>query len=485
MTALSDSLVFTKSVEFDPLRVNGRRIVAGYANVADVVDSQNEKLTRGALDKAWAKFSSNPKFMLSQLFHTNVPIASILLESVVDSDGVTHKSGVDERGLYIVAEVRSDLKIADDVWGQIEKGKIRGFSIGGEYMSPPTTECINGSCHKVVDDIELHEVSIVDSPANKVSLFNVLKDDSLSKLGELTSSIKDSVIVDGAVQVSKTPNAMGKFEMYINAKPLVDFKIPEGFTLVAEKCPHKEWIPLLDLALLRPYSVKGEDITGSVPGGFKDASLLDKPNNVEESTLTNVEKETKSNPDATIASVGSTQSVPPVEEKKPLTLEILAADIARLTERLSLYEPVLLASKAAKPKEGEVVDEEEDKKKPKAKKPEDEAACKCEKMEKSEAKPEAPTPPPPPPAPVPPVAPVVSSPVEVPKPVEVKVVAPTPVVEVKATVPDPAIATLQSELNEVKTIVRGIATPKQDVNVGKVDLSRLYKTPWKNLGESD
>jgi HK97 family phage prohead protease len=456
-----DSILFTKSVTFDPIKVNGRRIVAGYANVADVVDSQNEKITMDALTRAWVKFSSNPKFCVNQLFHTNVPIASILLDPIVDADGITHKSGMDSRGLYIVSELRDDIKIANDVWNSIQLGKISGFSIGGEYLSPPVTECFAGKCHSVVNDIELHEVSIVDSPANKVSLFNILKNDSLSKLGELTSNLKDRILNEGVVQVSKNPYSDGKYGVWMSIP--IELSVPDGFKVVKEKCPQNEWISLFDLALLRPYSVKEEVITGSIPGGSKDASLLDKPNSVEESALTDEVKQEIVNPDVKQSEV-VTPTVAPVEERKPLTLEILAADIARIVE--SQFNMLnLLSLKADKPKE-KVEDEESDEDKKKKLEEEKAKEKPVEKMAKSEATP-------PPATPIPPV----EVKIEAPK-VEIKVEAPPPVkveeVKVPERVPIP-------EPTESKVIVRGLATPKPEYDVGKVDLLKLHKTPWKKL----
>lgn len=489
--SIETNLLFSKSVNFDPIRVDGRRIVAGYANVADVIDAQNEKVTREALEKAWAKFSSNPKFCVSQLLHSNIPIASILLESIVDSDGVTHKSGVDERGLYIVAEVRSDIKIAESVWKQIQEGKIRGFSIGGEYLSPPVEECISGKCHSRVDDIELHEVSIVDNPANKVSLFNVLKSvESFSKLGELTSVLEDKIVVDGAVQVSKRPYSDGLYGVYIKTDFLITnetLKLPKEFKIVKEKCPQNEWVNLFDVALLRPYSLKGEDLTGSVPGGFKDASLLDKPKE-EGSTLNtkndNVENVVETKVDSQPEQTPIT--APPVEEKRPLTLEILAADIARIFERLNtIPQPTIKSDKEDK-------DEEDEEKKKKRE---------CEKVEKSaptvnsvvEIKPTTTipdnvttlttNPPPTPVVTVPEIKPVEIKPVVA----EVKEAPPTPV-EVKAPelvkpaiVSEAVIPTPPVIATETKVIMRGKASPKQEVDPSKVDLLRLHRTPWKRL----
>jgi hypothetical protein len=209
--------------------------------------------------------------------------------------------------------------------------------------------------------------------------------------------------------------------------------------------------------------VKEEVITGIIPGGSKDASLLDKPNSVEESALTDEVKQDLVNPDVKQSEV-VTPTVAPVEERKPLTLEILAADIARIVESQSNIFNIL-SLKADKPKDKVEEETDEDKKK---KKLEEDKEKPCEKMEKSATV-----------VPIPPVVvvPPVEAKVEAP-PVVVKVEAPPPVkveeVKVPERVPIP-------EPTESKVIVRGLATPKPEYDVGKVDLLKLHKTPWKKL----
>ena len=211
--------------------------------------------------------------------------------------------------------------------------------------------------------------------------------------------------------------------------------------------------------------MKEEVITGSIPGGSKDASLLDKPNSVEESALTDEVKQEIVNPDVKQSEVVAS-TVAPVEERKPLTLEILAADIARIVEaQSSIFN--LLSLKADKPKDKVEEETEEDKKK----KPKEDEEKPCEKMEKSATV----VPIPPPVAPV--IVPPVEAKVEAP-PVVVKVEAPPPVKVEEVKVPEKIPVT---EPTESKTIMRGLVTPKQEYNDGKVDLLKLHKTPWKKL----
>ena len=70
------------------------------------------------------------------LVHQNVQIGQILEEW---GDLKTH---VDDKGLFIVAKIRDDLQIANEVWNQILGHKLNGFSIAAEVLLD----------HKVCDD---------------------------------------------------------------------------------------------------------------------------------------------------------------------------------------------------------------------------------------------------------------------------------------------------------------------------------------------
>jgi HK97 family phage prohead protease len=345
---------FAKSVSFTPIKVNGRRIIAGYANVADIIDSQNEKMTKEVLTKTWDKFRSNPEFCLINFSHSNLPLGKVVFDPVEDSSGEVHQSGMDERGLYIVSEIRSDINAANAVWKQIENGVIKGYSIAGEHTSPPKIECDGtGECYKVPQSSELWEISVVDSPANKVSLFNMLKGDepeTLFKLSEAVNSLCGGVLSKGVVMISKSPTPDGKYEVFVNTnvalmkslvKDYMQRNKSKRFVFVDKQCPCKEWVNLFDLSLLRPLSLTKEDLTESIPGGFKDAPKLDEPKTVVDETMIiqdiNV-SETKKEAVIQPTVVAPIVETPP-EAKAPITLEVLAAELAQMKEVLKSLIP--------------------------------------------------------------------------------------------------------------------------------------------------
>lgn len=151
-------------------------VVAGYASVEEI-DKQNELITLDALRKAWSRFWGNKEFAVNTLMHSNIPVGRVI-ESYTEKDGTIHTSGVDDTGLYIVSKIRMDIKKGRETWDMIERGVLRSFSIAGERLHPEKVVCDSeNSCFSQIDDVELHEISIVDNPANKASTFKILKRD--------------------------------------------------------------------------------------------------------------------------------------------------------------------------------------------------------------------------------------------------------------------------------------------------------------------
>jgi len=146
-------------------------IIAGYASV-EIIDSQKELIPLEVLKEAWNKFSENEDFMIGTLMHSNIPVIKILKE-YKDSKGELWKSGVDDTGLFIVALVNDTIEKGKQARELIEKGALAGFSIGGEALAS-SVHC-EGKCFTRIDKMELHEIAVVDKPANKASVFTIVK----------------------------------------------------------------------------------------------------------------------------------------------------------------------------------------------------------------------------------------------------------------------------------------------------------------------
>jgi rubrerythrin len=193
-----------------------RRLIAGYASV-EVIDKQNELITIPALQNALTKMiTAGEKYANVNLEHSNITLGKILLgEHVKDSKGVDHFTHVDDRGLYVVCELRDDLEIANRVWEMANKGELNAFSIGGRCLKrkPGSSHGPTGPFWQI-DDIELYEVTICKRGKNTLSGFDVLKSykdwgliDEATFLMKSAELSKSEQIVK---QLSIMPNIIGK-----------------------------------------------------------------------------------------------------------------------------------------------------------------------------------------------------------------------------------------------------------------------------------
>lgn len=334
-----------------------RRYIAGYANVAGVRDNQGDVVTLEALKKAWAKWKLNPDYCILSLLHSNLPLAKVVFEEVIDSDGTPHQSGVDETGLYLVSQIRDDTTIAADMWDKIEREEYRGYSIAGKNLDPQPKICEDGTCTTEIVDFELYEVAIVDNPANKFSLFNVLKRDDLAKLSEVTKAIKNKVLRAGLVKISKKPCPEGghyhvvinaKGELYNELSPLFS---KEGMAIIEEERAGEEYVNLFNLALLRPHMGLTEEARH---GGFNPSPLQNKPKTEGETPLEKKEDVKQEDIEESPKIDSEISETPEVEEKQedeaivPPTVDTLEA---KFEARMAKLEQMIAGLVTAKTEE--------------------------------------------------------------------------------------------------------------------------------------
>ena len=143
-----------------------RRIIAGYASVVEV-DSHNDLITKEVLEDAINTLLSNEEYANLMLKHQNIQVGKIIREF---GDCKTH---VDDEGFYIVAEIRNDLESANVLWQDILDGKLNGFSIAGEVILSHD-ECDSDKCVRVIDKMNMFEVSVCHGPVSKRSGFIIL-----------------------------------------------------------------------------------------------------------------------------------------------------------------------------------------------------------------------------------------------------------------------------------------------------------------------
>ncbi len=157
-------------------RDKDRHVVAGYAQF-DVIDSQGEKITQDAMREALKNFMAEPEYANTHVMHGNCAVGKVISE-YIDKNGVKWETKVDEVGTFIVSELRTDIKRAQQTWQLILDGQLKSYSIGGQSLAPKELICeSSGSCHFVIDKLEIHEFSYVDRPALKGADFIIVKND--------------------------------------------------------------------------------------------------------------------------------------------------------------------------------------------------------------------------------------------------------------------------------------------------------------------
>jgi len=142
-----------------------RFIIAGYASV-DVVDKDNERITPEALKEAFEKMMKRKSRRNLMLHHQNIQIGEIL-PKYVDKNGKVWKSGVDDKGLFIVAEVFDDTITGREVIEKMKKGELMSFSIGGRVLpGGREVKCDGDKCWTEIVKLELYEVTSCEQGKN-------------------------------------------------------------------------------------------------------------------------------------------------------------------------------------------------------------------------------------------------------------------------------------------------------------------------------
>lgn len=126
---------------------------SGYASIFDEVDSQNDRVVRGAFTrtlKSWQQMAGQPK-MLWQHQEENVI-------------GVWHTIKEDQRGLYVEGALLLEVAKAKEAFVLIKQKALDGLSIG--YQIKQAIKGTKPSSVRLLTDIDLHEISLVTFPAN-------------------------------------------------------------------------------------------------------------------------------------------------------------------------------------------------------------------------------------------------------------------------------------------------------------------------------
>ena len=155
-----------KDIDSEPV------VVGGPASV-ELIDREGHLITTDALTKAFDKYMSNFRTRNTMVLHSDVQVGWAL-PAYISKTGQVFKSGVDEKGLFFVTEIRKDTKIANRVLDQINEGKLKSYSIAGSATK--TQNLQKGLMpYMQVDEMELAEITVCEKGVNQAASFDILK----------------------------------------------------------------------------------------------------------------------------------------------------------------------------------------------------------------------------------------------------------------------------------------------------------------------
>ena len=144
-------------------------VIIGYASVFEVADNQNDIISKGAF-----KNSESHNVKLLWQHDATKPI------------GVIKYLAEDDYGLKIEAEINNKTLFGAEASALIKQKAVSGLSIGFTIKSSDYN--IQGL--RVIDEVELMEISIVTFPANSMAGISQIKQQTSTSLDELEHLVR-------------------------------------------------------------------------------------------------------------------------------------------------------------------------------------------------------------------------------------------------------------------------------------------------------
>jgi HK97 family phage prohead protease len=137
-------------------------LVAGFANVA-VLDRQGDIVPTDAMAKAMLEYMKRGGVVL--LGHANKPVGKVVQWSIQKPEGS------DADGIHIIAAIDTGTEPGDEAWKKLGNKTITGFSIGGSAKESENVrdKAAVGGVARELKGVELHEISLVEIPANQLA----------------------------------------------------------------------------------------------------------------------------------------------------------------------------------------------------------------------------------------------------------------------------------------------------------------------------
>lgn len=143
-------------------------VIAGYASV-EGIDLHGDVIPIETLTDMLSKFlKAGEKYWNINLEHSSTQVGVMIKEYG------KLRTEVDDRGLFILCKLRTDLESSKLVKEEILKGLYNSFSVKVEVINSVEVCSKDKTCYTKLTDCNLIEVSIVKNPANPEARFIVV-----------------------------------------------------------------------------------------------------------------------------------------------------------------------------------------------------------------------------------------------------------------------------------------------------------------------
>jgi len=188
------------ALSFPIAKVNkDKRTVSGFASL-DNVDRHGDIVTADASKKAFENFRGNIREM-------HGPSAVGKMIDFKEDAFFDKATGKKYSGVYVTAYIS---KGAQDAWEKVLDGTYSGFSIGGNIVDAKMEKSDNGQEERrVIHNYDLHELSLVDSPANPLANFFSIQKMAKGMTLENVFWCKEDEVASTTTEVAKNCSVCG------------------------------------------------------------------------------------------------------------------------------------------------------------------------------------------------------------------------------------------------------------------------------------
>jgi len=153
-----------KNTDFEIKNINKIGIFCGYASVFNIKDAYNDVILPFSFKKSLKSKNIKEDIKLLWQHCQDKPIGYF---SIIKEDSV---------GLYVEGKIMLDIQQGFEAYNLIKSKSVNGLSIGYTVNKSNYDEKNNT---RIIEDIELFEISIVTFPANKYSNITYCKSENL------------------------------------------------------------------------------------------------------------------------------------------------------------------------------------------------------------------------------------------------------------------------------------------------------------------